>query len=500
MIDLGAFRRFGPARVGSRRFAAVASPQGIHAVEYVRNRSGIEVVSALRELVRGTELKEVAEHLADTVEAMGGRGGELAVALSGFGTAHHILALPPADEAVLRPVVERELLRYYPDLREPIIDFLPGADPEPAPEPKREVLVGAVPRAAAVSLHGALARRGIRLRHLTVLPAVLQSVWDALDGDDGPAVLLLILETGPLIGCFHLGALRLFIEPPPDVHGRPLRAHKALAEQVERAELFLRQQFANLPRPRVRVAAPEGELAETVAALGGALDLDVSALSDAAAGSVAALGVALGGESAVAGASTRPLELLPIHLRPRSESQTWTRRFAGAAAVVLAAAAVWWAGAVVVEARGRAEAAGAAESRIQTRLSWIGSTQELLEARQAHEHRLLFLDQTAESRFAVRRIMAAVSDASGPAIRVRRLTIEPDRDGWRVTLAGEALGAGSAAAVRAMDGLYRGIPQRLPVTGLDLGELGGVGDEVGGSVAIAFDMSFIVRWDSDLRR
>ena len=193
--------------------------------------------------MEGTDPQRLGLSLAEAVESLGGRGGTLELGLSGFGSAHHILPLPMAPRDVLEPVVRRELLRYYPDLRDPVVGFTEGPEVEPGDGPRRELLVGAVPRELAETLHRVLAAREITLSHLTILPRALQGVYDTFDGGEPPAVAVLLLESGPLIGCFQTGALRLYIEPPLDIHGRPVRAAKAVADQVSRATLFLRQQF-----------------------------------------------------------------------------------------------------------------------------------------------------------------------------------------------------------------------------------------------------------------
>jgi hypothetical protein len=494
-----------------RRFAAIASPLGIHAIEYSRRRDGIELEGGVRRLEEIESVDELAHRLADALGSMGGQGGELSLALSGFGTAHHILALPATDRDVLRPVVRRELLRYYPALDEPIVDFALAGDLEPGPEPKREVIVGAIPEATVQRLHRALAERGVVLRHLTVLPWVLHTLYATFHGGDKPAIVLLILDNGPLIGCFHRGSLRLFIEPPLDVHGRAARSAAELAEQVGRASLFLRQQFPSAAAASVLIAAPEGEAEAMRDGLARELDMEVATLSDTAAGSLAALATAVGAESAegdvvraagVAGraeASADTLELLPPALRPRGASEVQTRSLALATAVVLALAAVAWAGAEVASSRSEASRARSVDERVEARLPWIVGARDLLEQRQSHHHRLVFLDQTTATRTEVRRVMGAVSESTGPAVRLNRLVVEPAGDGWLLVLSGQALGPSSAAAVRAVDALYRGIPDRLPVTEVELGELTVMSEEYGEGVAIGFGMSFIVRWDRDLR-
>ena len=503
MAALSFLDRVLPRRVGTRRFAAIVTPHGLHVVEYGRERGGLALLAGIRQTDPGEDAASMAQALADAIESMGGRGGQLVLALGGFGTAHHILTLPYAEEEILRPIVRRELLRYYPNLSDPEVGFVPGADVEGSSPRKQEVLVGAAPRSLATALSRELADRDVELHHLTVLPAVLQTLFETFDGSNAPAVMVVLMETGLLIGCFNQGALRLFIEPPQDVHGRPLRDPEAVSEQVERANLFLRQQFPNAGAARVLLAAPSGEYPEVEARLTEELDADVVRLADAPAGSLAALGAALNGDAG------RPLQLLPPDVRPRSPSERWTRRLSVAAASVVAAAAIWWAGSAMTVARVEADRARAMESQVRAELAWLNTTERTLEARRAHERRLEFLDRTTAARAEVRRVLSAVAAAASSEITLDTLRVARDgENAWSLELVGRSRAGSSAAAVEAVDDLYRGIPERLPAEELELGGLRDVqeleGDSLAGGarapVAIGFDMSFIVQWQTDLQR
>ena len=447
----------------SRHFAAVAGPHGVHAVEYRRERGEVVLVAGVRQSAGGTDTEALAVAVADAVEALGGGGGTLSLAVSGYGTAHHVLSLPAADEEILRPIVRRELLRYYPELDDPVIDFAVPAEAGGGASTSREMLVGAAPRGVAVELSQRLGERGIVLHHLTVLPDVLQTLYDTFDGSEAATVVVVVLETGALIGCFHLGALRLFIEPPQDVHGRPVRDPTAVAEQVERANLFLRQQFPNVRVDRVLLAAPSGEVDALRSALEEQLDSRVSSLADVPGGSLAALGVALSADR------VPRFQLLPAAVRPRTHSERVTRRVSVAAGALIVLAALWWAGAGLRVARAEAARAEAVETEVSSVLPEVNRTSEILNARRAHHLRLVFLDETAASRVEARRILAGVAAESRPEVRLESLVIQRVEAGWSVSLAGRSEGGSSAVAVRAIDGLYRGMQERLPVVQAEFG-------------------------------
>ena len=478
----------------TRHFAAVAGPTGVHVVRYSRERGGLALDAGIRRKAPGSDVDGLADAIAEAVEALGGGEADLALALSGFGSAHHILSLPAADTEILRPIVRRELLRYYPDLEDPLIDFVFPAAAVAGESTNREMLVGAVPRRVATTLAQALRERGITLRHLTVLPQILQSLYDTFDGQEEPAVMVVVMESGTLIGCFHEGALRLFIEPPKDVHGRPVRTPDAVTEQVERANLFLRQQFPNVRVSRVLLAAPAGEAVALRDALDARLGSRVIELAEVPAGSLAALGTALAADRAA------DFELLPAELRPRTAAERLTRRLALVAAALVAAGATWWAGAGMNVARTQADEAQQLERSVSRVLPALNRAERVLEARRGHQLRLVFVEETAAARSEVRRILAGIAAEARPAVRLDTLTIRRSDGAWSVVVAGRAEAVSSAAAVRAIDGLYRGIADRLPVLEAEFGGMDGISGGGSAPVAIGFDMSFIVQWQTDLAR
>src|SRR5687768_9694021 len=102
----------------AKRFSATLTPNGIHLVEYRRGTRGLQVLRYTSHPGPFTDAATAAEALAGLVESEGGRGGRISIALTGLGSAHQILSLPPADREVLLPVVRRELRRFYPGLFE----------------------------------------------------------------------------------------------------------------------------------------------------------------------------------------------------------------------------------------------------------------------------------------------------------------------------------------------------------------------------------------------
>lgn len=482
---------------GRRAFSAALSPGGVLVARYRYTGDELQVEQWVAERVALEDVDAALDRLADTVESMGGRGSNLALAMSGFGSSHHILSLPPAPPEVLRPVVEREMGRFYPDLKQPVLDFVLAGEVTDREGPKRDVLVGAIPRGVVERIHDALKDRGVALEHLTIMPRVVDHVFKAFDGSTRPSVMVVLAKTGPLIGCFRDGELRLFSEPPRLQPSGD--AARGVVEHVERGALFLHQQFPFDREERVVMVA-EAEAFEIMStAIRAALDTEVTAadLAGSTPDAITALGAALDA------ASEYGLNLVPEPLRPAPATERWARSLGVAAFLVLAVAAVLWGWGAAGAARTVDQRLSVLNARLDREFVPVSEMRAVLEERRSHAERLAFLREGAQRQDRVQQMLRAVA-ASAPAdIILDSLSVERDTDlgAWHLGVTGRATGVGSAAAVRAVDALYRGVPERLPVDEVVLDRLGSLlEDNASGSVAVDFEMSFIVRWEADLER
>ncbi|HKJ93982.1 MAG TPA: hypothetical protein VJ957_12505 [Longimicrobiales bacterium] len=479
----------------ARQFSGILSPNGVLVVEYRQSGDALDVVEFVAEQPARKDLATASELLARLVESLGGRGGRLALTVSGFGTSHHILTLPPAPPELLRPVVGREMSRFYPDLEDPVIDFVVVGAAESRDGPGQDVLVGAVPRAMVESVQRTLAARGIRLDHVTILPRVLQHIHDSLDTSPDPSVLVLMLQSGPLIGCFFDSDLRLCSEPLPGTFGVPATDVAAVVEHVERGVLFLAQQFPGAGAAAVLVAAPAATYGAVSQAVLEEMDVQPGPLDTGLpANAVAALGAAIDQRS------ERVLNLLPERLRPEPASQRWARALAAGAALVIAGAALWWSASSMLAARAVDARIGTLQTHLERRVPVLARIQPVLEQRRDHEARLAFLAPAGEREQRVQIILRAVAASTAEGVQLDSLVVTRSRDGWTVGVGGVATGVSSAAAVRAVDVLYRGVPDHVPVDSVLLNRLGAMPADSAGAVAVNFEMSFIVRWEADLGR
>ncbi len=476
-----------------RRFSGILSPNGILLVEYHRVGDVLGVVEYAADRPERRDLGTAVELLARLTESLGGRGGRLSLGISGFGVSHHILTLPPASPELLRPVVAREMSRFYPDLKDPVIGFVVAGETETREGPYQDVLVGAMARHTVEGLHHTLASRGIALEHVTILPRVVQHIHDAVEASVEPSVLVLMLETGPVIGCFFAGALRLCSEPLRGTLGVPATDVAAVVEHVERGVLFLNQQFPGRGTADVRVVAVDEQYDEVAQAVQQEMDVRVGRLDTGLTPNVlAALGPAMDRRSG------HPLNLLPEPLRPAPASRLWARALGAGAAVLIAAAALWWSAGAILAARSADARIGALQAQLEHRVPALARMRPVLEARRDHEARLAFLAPAGERELRVQRILRAVASSTAAGVRLDSLTLQAWGTDWSVAVAGVATGESNAAAVRAVDVLYRGVPSRVPVDSVHLARLGAMSVDSTGAVAVTFGMSFIVRWEADL--
>lgn len=480
-----------------RHFAGLVSPAGLHMAEYRHARGGVEVVQYQFQGAAG-DRTEAPARVAGVAEAMGGRRGRLSLAVSGFGSTHHILALPPADREILRPIVEREMRRFYPDVEDPYIEFITSGSAVEGDTLRQELLVGAVPRSLASAFRERLAARAIDLENLTIFPRVVQALHDQLIGVSDPAVVLILMESESLVGCFHEGQLRLFSEPQAQVRDEGGRDWGRAVEHVDRGRLFLRQQF-DVEVDQVFLAAPRQEREAVVSLLRETLEVAVHSFGPAGIppGALAALGAALAAQG------EGELNMLPPEMQPPSQGERWSRALGIAAGVVVALAAILWSWQGVALARTNAEGLEGARTQLEDRVGFVGSAQDVLFERAAHAERLAFLEASEEERAQVQRILAGFGGLVSGGAQLDRLSLTRAPDGWQVALSGTAVGETVAQTHRSIDRLYRGIPSRLPVQGpVDLGNLDTAPavDGGGGAVAIAFEMSFIVSGEWNLQR
>lgn len=461
-------------RIGKQySYSALLCPTGIHAIAYRNTPRGYRIERYTKALREDLTAENAGEVLADLLEAEGARGRGVAIAVTGFGTCHQILTLPPANRELLEPIVARELRRFYPDLfaaedAQPIIDFAEiGTTPGASGNPQKELMVAAVPRSLLRTVGTALEHRGIELEHWTILPRALQRLYDAFSNGAPAAAALIMVPDWPLLGLFHGDELRLFSEPRS---GPQLSAHdeaENVVEQVERGALFLRQQFRGASVERLYLAAGASpESAPLTRLIEQRLDLPITVLgpADEAPGALAALGIALNADEA------DELNLLPPEDRPTSASERWTRLLASASAAIVVLAAWWWCFSAF-----RAESAASlrlqqAQEALAHPSSNYSAVRPVIDARQAHAQRLAVLELLNRDHRRIPEVLWPLQ-AAAPRIQVEELTISPAEGGWSVILAGISIAPTTGDATDAVEALREQLAIELPDSGVTLEDL-----------------------------
>ena len=488
-------------RPGRRRFgrraatySALLWPGGIELIEYKADRKSTTVVRHVRRLSPFYAPDHAAQKLAEMVEAEGGRGGELVVVLRGFGSLHRYFALPSAPHEILAPIVRRDMQRFDPEMTDPLVGFVRVRFFEDDVGPKEELLAGSVSAAFAKQLTEACSARQISLRHLTIVPRAVQRLYDGFVGGTDPALIAILLPGAPVVAAFDHGLPILVREPPISADADPNPAASVAAELVERAAFFVRQKVGGVAVQRVMLAASGGDTDRFDAALtpGSGLSSQPLATMGASPGALLALGAALD--------AVEPdgLNLLPSDA-PRRDARARVRRYRMMVAMPLVAALLFAGAGLIAEMRAfnRIELF---ESEVVARTPLVQQVLPTLESRFNHKRRLELLDQVGSGKEDVRRILEIVGDVTPSGTRLDTLGISPgsNTSSWQVTVAGNSTSTSSAAAVRQVNFLYKGLQQRLPVDDIDLRRLEYLSaDSLGHSIAVGFGMSFIVTFGAN---
>ena len=406
---------------GRRGFAAVLTPRGVHVVRYERVPGGLRAARYAREEGPYDDPREAAGRLAELVEAEGGRGARLALAVSGFGTFHQVLSLPPAPPELLAPVVARELARLHvfelPGLEDPVTGFARLGPPAGGPQP---VLAAAAPRPLLDALAAALGARRIALEHVTVVPQAVQRLYAAFVAAPGPAVVALLAPDSPVLAAFWQGALRLCWELILRQDGGAPADLTVLADRVRYGRLYLEQEFRPTSPVRVLLAAEPAEREAAERALGATVErLGPEGVGP---GALLALGAALDA------LDEGGLNLLPGAPARVARAERLARRLAGAGAAVLVTAALWWAWQGLGDAERAARRAEAARRALETRSAALAGIEPVLLERRAHAERVALLESLAGERARVYDVLAAVAAATPAAVRLDSLSLRRGGD------------------------------------------------------------------------
>lgn len=472
----------------SRLVGAYVCPRGVAVIEYRVTAKGIEVLRTFDHPARIDSERQATDHLLRILQDAEIRKANIAVTIRGFGVVHHMLALPPARDELLTPLIDRELKRLEPQLDEPRVGWL-GLPIDPAGKTdatnQRQVLAAAVPKHVGDAITAAISAGGHRLAHFTALPAAVQRLHEQFVPDGSPSALVAPLEDGALLGFFLGGAMRLVVEPPM-VEADQLDA-PSIAEELELGAMFVRQQFRGAQIARVVIAAPGDSFISAEAVIGERLSVPVTRMNvqHLSAGALVALGGVLDARS------DHPLALTGT--APRANPAGMLAPAAWAAVVL---AMVIGAYAMIEAFRTRDAFAELAKTRQRIDAESFGLTG----IRETADQRRLIRDAVGALRLSERdrrELQNGLSTLGGiilPPIRLDSLHLDRGSTGWISSIAGQVAAESSARSVELLHEFYRDLPRRLGVEELSLGQLSYADEnpETGASGSVRFQIHFVI--------
>lgn len=477
----------------TRKFSAFVESAGIVLIEYRMERDRIDILNR-------TDFEGDFRNALDAAEALGrmlrdqlAECSKISITVRGLGSAHHILVLPQAKQEFLRPVVTREMQRLYPDLEDPIVDFVAGepldrrmrARPDGG-TPPQELLAAAIPRTAMNDFVLTLARDEVVIEHMTVLPRVMQRMYSDSPSPDAPTVVVMLLRGGPVFGFFFDRELRLVVEPP----GEGDMGHVSpdfLLEQMERGNLYLRQQFRGAQASRLLLAADPDDYGPLSRAVEERMGLVVERFGGqiGPSGTIAAMGAVLDSQDG------KGLNLFPQGETKKKVTERTTRRIAIASCAMLAAIAWWWAGngvAAVLNWRTRISTLTVA---LERRAAPLQPLRDIALKRQQAAGQLAAIQQVAAERDKIQQILQGLSLAPQAGVALEAFHAQRDEPGWNASVSGNAESYMASEAVSSVHRFYRELPQLVGGTSIKLDNLTW-GDSTGktGITRIAFNLSY----------
>jgi hypothetical protein len=471
----------------SRTIGLYVCPAGVFGLECRLGASGLRVDRSFQFPGTLATASEVAQRLAQCLESIRARRALVSVVVRGFGAAQHIIALPPAPDHVLAPIIDREMRRHEPGLSAAVFAWTPLPEEPRADEPAREraLSVAAAPTALLDAIARAVQASGNVLEHVTVLAAAMERLQQEFLPENETAAVAAPLPDGLFIGFSVGGAMRLVVEPPA-IAGTDDAS--ALGEELELGSMFLRQQFHGAEVSRVGLLASPDALADSERVVGARLGVPVQrvAIGDLDASGCAALGAVLDARS------DAPLSLAGRTRARQASAATRSLHTAATAAIVVAIAIGTWTMVQAIRARDTGIALRNAEARIEQESFGLTSARETATQRKLIRDARAAMHQVDDDRLWLQRALTRIASASGMPIQLDSLTLDRSSNGWAARVAGRASGVTNARAVQVLSEFYTNIPRQLDVADLTLESLAYADSSEGGGgePVVRFTVSF----------
>jgi hypothetical protein len=276
------------------------------------------------------------------------------------------------------------------------------------------------------------------------------------------------LPGGPVLAFFNENQLRLIVEPPPDAGGSDIAERvQTLAEQLDRGNLYLRQQFRGAELGRLLIAVDAEESSEMLELLRAQLSYSVSLFPGPGGppGALIAMGAVLDGET------DKGLNLSPFAESPEDRNKRQQRRTAILAGTLVSALAIIWAVASVVSVINVSKQVAAEQAAAQARIQSLAPMRVVASDRQKNAQSLEFLESQRIDREHTRDLIRALIRAIPPGVQFSGVSMDRSGQEWKVQLSGNAFGDTGADVLRGIDRLLHSLPREQPIHDLLISEL-----------------------------
>lgn len=472
-------------------YSALVEPQGIYLIEYSRDKGGMHVVSQRQIAGALGNVDEAALRLRSAINGDGGDSSDTSVVIRGFGSAHHIMALPPAKPDVLRPIITRELNKIFVGLNDPVVEFTQGGeyDRRQTPRqdvgtPQQELLVAAAPRSLIQAFTGEDGELDT-VTHLTVLPQVMRRLFEQLDNSEEPTALVLALPGGPEFAFFHERELRLIIEVPKSA-AKPWAAKlgmnaeqeddakvnvQTLVDRITRGSTYLRQQFRGAVVSRILLACDESDRERVKQGLEQDLGIEVIPFAPevGSPAAIAALGAAIDSESA-SGLNLLASKTGKVH----STTDNSSKKLLALSAAVLGVIMLLWALGPVVSAARWQKNIDAQNRALSRQAPAFQTIKAIADQRAANVQSRTLFNTINERKDKLRNILRSIALTTPGGVQLDQISLtpaSPTGDGWNGSVSGISSGLNTAQAVEGVDIFYRDLQAQLSGHTLTLDDL-----------------------------
>jgi hypothetical protein len=483
-----------------RSFSALVDADGVWLIEYVRDGAGYQIVSQTADRRWSDTPMQAFERLKALLDAQQSPRASISVALLHFGSFHHTMTLPPADDSVLAAIIRREVQRTF-NLPDPVVSFTRGealerrqqARATPSSAPAR-LYIGGAPRDTIDAAVAVLHAPGLDVTCLTVVPEAVRRVYLATVRETEAAAVLVCLASGPHLAFFLEGRLELSLEPPIALQTDQEFDASAVAGQLERGAVYLRQQFGGAEAKQLYLATPTAEYQPLASMLQARFGIPVHPLMPhTTPEAIIAMGAILEGES------EHPVDLYP---HPPTVGERFRESLRGAQGVAMGVAAaaalvaIWAIAQVVSFQRDDAEAQRLRE-QINRGLPMVAPIKQAVERRAALIQRVAIAEGVRSERTQLVEQLEGIARLVPPSMQFDSLNITRTKDGWATTILGDIHSSSAAEAVRALDQFYQGLAERRDVTSPSIDQfdypatvVDTISPKVNAGVGIQFRISF----------